>query len=167
VLVDADEPHEIAALPLLATEGRRVILLTACVDEAVLDQAVLMGLRGVLRKTDTRELLLKAIDKVHGGQLWIDRSSTGRLFIELARQKSHSDDDPRLASLTMRERQTIEAIAVDSSAPAKVIADRLCISPHTLRNHLTSIYSKLGVTSRLDLYAYATRHRLSEQLTRR
>jgi two-component system, NarL family, nitrate/nitrite response regulator NarL len=45
-----------------------------------------------------------------------------------------------------------------------VIASRLCISEHTLRNHLTSIYSKLGLSSRLDLYAYATRHRLQEML---
>ena len=60
------------------------------------------------------------------------------------------------------ERQTIAAVASDASAPGKVIADRLCISEHTLRNHLTSIYNKLGVCNRLDLYAFATRHSLHE-----
>jgi DNA-binding CsgD family transcriptional regulator len=62
----------------------------------------------------------------------------------------------------MRERQTIAAVSSDVAAPAKVIARKLCISEHTLRNHLTSIYSKLEVANRLDLYAYATRNRLTE-----
>ncbi len=43
-----------------------------------------------------------------------------------------------------------------------MIASRLCISEHTLRNHLTSIYTKLQLSNRLDLYAYATRHSLNE-----
>lgn len=166
VLVDADDESEIDAVAALAHDTRQVILLTACTQEPVLDRAVLAGVRGVLHKTDTRELLLKAIEKVYAGQLWVDRSSTGRLFVALTRPRPSGDDgpeQPRIASLTMRERQTIDALAIDASAPAKVIADRLCISPHTLRNHLSSIYSKLGVTSRLDLYAYASRHRLSGQ----
>lgn len=43
-----------------------------------------------------------------------------------------------------------------------VIAGRLCISEHTLRNHLSSIYAKLDVCNRLDLYAYAMRHGLQQ-----
>jgi DNA-binding CsgD family transcriptional regulator len=43
-----------------------------------------------------------------------------------------------------------------------VIAARLHVSEHTLRNHLTSIYSKLGLPNRLALYAYAHRHGLTE-----
>jgi len=43
-----------------------------------------------------------------------------------------------------------------------VFAERLHISEHTLRNHLTSIYSKLGLSNRLDLYAYAHKHGLNE-----
>ena len=82
----------------------------------------------------------------------------------MARQKAAEGNDPektKIATLTSRERQTIAAVASDASAPAKVIAERLCISEHTLRNHLTSIYGKLDVSSRLGLYAYATRHSLN------
>jgi DNA-binding CsgD family transcriptional regulator len=83
----------------------------------------------------------------------------------MARQKAAERNDPeksKIATLTMRERQTIAAVASDAAAPGKVIAGRLCISEHTLRNHLTSIYNKLGLSNRLDLYAYATRHSLHE-----
>jgi two-component system, NarL family, nitrate/nitrite response regulator NarL len=143
----------------------KVLLVTSSADEAWLDSAVVAGVRGVVRTGDAPETLLKAIDKVSDGELWIDRGATTRIFMEMARHKAAERDDPersRIATLTVRERQTIAAVTSDASAPGKVIADRLCISEHTLRNHLTSIYNKLGLSNRLDLYAYATRHSLHE-----
>lgn len=83
--------------------------------------------------------------------------------MELVQRKAHEDDDPetaRIRTLTARERETIQAVTREASAPGKVIARHMCISDHTLRNHLSSIYSKLGLNNRLDLYAFATRHRL-------
>ena len=49
-----------------------------------------------------------------------------------------------------------QAIASNPSAPAKVVADKLHISEHTLRNHLTEIYARLGVTGRMHLQAVLT-----------
>ena len=144
-----------------------VLLVTGSHDVGLLDKAVLAGVRGIVRTNDPPAILLKAIEKVHEGELWIDRGATSRIFMEMARQKAAQGNDPestKMATLTSRERQTIAAVASDASAPGKVIAGRLCISEHTLRNHLTSIYSKLGLSSRLDLYAYATKHSLNKPL---
>lgn len=141
----------------------RVIVFTSAQDMGALDGAVLGGLQGIVRKTEPPHVLLNAIEKVYQGELWMDRSATSRMFMQLARQKAQEKSDPdraKVSLLTLRERQAIAALASDTSAPAKVIASRLCISEHTLRNHLTSIYSKLHLTNRLDLYAYATRHHL-------
>lgn len=141
----------------------RVILLTSTQDTALLDRAVLGGVRGVVRKSEPAQVLLKAIEKVHEGELWIDRSATSRIFMEMARLNASTQNDPermKIGTLTAREREMIVAVAADTAAPGKVIANRLCISEHTLRNHLSSIYSKLGLSNRLDLYAYATRHSL-------
>jgi DNA-binding NarL/FixJ family response regulator len=167
VLADVDDAADIPHLAALAAEPERnVLLLTAAHDEAVLDAAVLAGVRGVLHKTDSPEVLAQAIAQVHAGHLWIDRAAAGRLFMGMARRRSPAADpeQPRIASLTLRERQTLAAVTRDASASAKVIASRLCISPFTLRNHLTSIYSKLGVVNRLDLYAYASRHSLQDAI---
>ena len=49
---------------------------------------------------------------------------------------------------------------VPQAPPGKVIAQRLNISEHTLRNHLTSIYRKLSVSNRAELHAYVNRHGL-------
>ena len=150
---------------LCATCEAKVLLVTSSPDHAWLDSAVMAGVRGVVRTGESPEALLKAIDKVNEGELWIDRGATSRIFMQMARQKAAQPNNPersKIATLTLRERQTIAAVASDAAAPGKVIADRLCISEHTLRNHLTSIYNKLGLSNRLDLYAFATRHSLNE-----
>ena len=168
VVIDLDGGENAEAVAELNAQNRaKMLVLTASPDVALLDRLVLAGVRGVVKKCEPPAILLKAIEKVHEGELWIDRGAAGRIFLEMARQKAAQRNDPqksKIATLTSRERQTIAAVAGDASAPGKVIASRLCISEHTLRNHLTSIYSKLGLSSRLDLYAYATRHSLDKAL---
>jgi two-component system nitrate/nitrite response regulator NarL len=56
-------------------------------------------------------------------------------------------------ALTRKQRLIALAIASNPGAPAKVVADKLHISEHTLRNHLTEIYARLGVTGRTHLQA--------------
>jgi two-component system, NarL family, nitrate/nitrite response regulator NarL len=164
VVVDFDGEESLQ--PLVSLQQRtsaKVVILTSSRDVQLLDAAVRNGARGVVRKSELPAILLKAIEKVNEGELWIDRGAAGRIFMEMARQKAAQGSDPektKIATLTSRERQTIAALASDVAAPAKVIAQRLCISEHTLRNHLTSIYSKLEVSSRLGLYAYAAQHSL-------
>ena len=166
VVLDLDGVEGADDLAELQAHTRaKVLVLTGSNDRALLDRVVMTGVRGVVKKCEPPQILLKAIEKVHEGELWIDRGAAGRIFLEMARQKAAQRNDPqksKIATLTSRERQTIAAVAGDASAPGKVIASRLCISEHTLRNHLTSIYSKLGLSSRLDLYAYATRHSLDK-----
>lgn len=163
LVVNDARPQDFGSL--CARTGARVLLVTHSAEDHWLDSAVMGGVRGVVRTGEPPAALLKAIEKVHEGELWIDRSATSRIFMEMARQKAAERNDPersKIATLTARERQTIAAVASDAAAPGKVIAGRLCISEHTLRNHLTSIYNKLGLSNRLDLYAYATRHSLHD-----
>jgi DNA-binding NarL/FixJ family response regulator len=56
--------------------------------------------------------------------------------------------------LTPKQQEVVRAVAQHASAPVKVIADKLHMNEHTLRNHLTTVYSKLGVTRRTHLQAF-------------
>jgi DNA-binding NarL/FixJ family response regulator len=165
-LVDLDVDVGVEGISqLFAASRARILAISGSRDPALHDAAVLAGARGVLHKGDSPALLLKAIDKVHDGELWVDRAATSRIFMELARQKAARDRSPeqqKIAALTRRERQSIAVLVSDAEAPTRVIAARLHISEHTLRNHLTSIYSKLAVPSRVALHAYAHRHGLTE-----
>jgi two-component system, NarL family, nitrate/nitrite response regulator NarL len=123
--------------------------------------AILRGACGVVHKEDPPELLIKAIKKVHEGQLWLDRSTTGRLFVELSRQKAQAASDPtmrKLASLTEREQDVLRSLVRQPGADNKTLATSLHIGEHTLRNHLSRIYDKLGVPNRLELYIFAQQH---------
>jgi DNA-binding NarL/FixJ family response regulator len=129
------------------------------------DKAVLAGARGIVGKEESPENILKAIDKVHRGELWLDRVSTSRIFVELSRQKgTQAETDPereKIGTLTPRERQIAAAIASDAGATTRNIAKKLHLSDHTIRNHLTSIYDKLGLANRLELYVFATKHQIT------
>lgn len=164
ILLDLDlggENGSNAIQALIAKSSAKVLVLTGSRDIAVHDAAVLAGAMGVVEKGESAETILKAIRKVHEGEIWLDRSATGRIFLELSRNKASEAMNPeqkKIASLTPRERQIVAEIGSDAAAGSKQIAERLHISEHTLRNHIASIYEKLEVSSRLELFAYAGKH---------
>jgi two-component system nitrate/nitrite response regulator NarL len=163
-LVREDAPVEVSAL----VNGRaaRVLLLSSTRDSALYEAAILCGACGVVHKDEPPETLVKAIAKVHEGQLWLDRATTGRIFVELSRWKSDPAIDParqKLASLTSRELAVIHTLVTGPGADNRTLAGSLHIGEHTVRNHLSRIYDKLGVPNRLELFVFAQRHGFGRQ----
>ena len=162
--LDLDGQSGLVLMPALLKQTRtRVLILTGERQQNVLDQAVQKGARGILRKDASAEHVLKAIEKTHEGELWLDRGTLGRVFTEFRDPASLPKPDPeslRQASLTARERRIIALVVQSQGASNKALAQSLFISEHTLRNHLSSVYQKLDVANRLELYVYATRHQL-------
>lgn len=153
--------NEAAVVPdLVNGRGARVLLLGALGASLTYEVAILRGACGVVRKEETPDVLIKAIKKVHAGELWLDRSTTGRLFVELSKksQPSEGPADRKLATLTSREHDVLRTLVTRPGADNKTLACSLHIGEHTLRNHLSRIYDKLGVPNRLELYVYAQRH---------
>ncbi|MBA4143092.1 MAG: response regulator transcription factor [Nitrosospira sp.] len=148
-------------IPDLLSEGNtHVIIFTETRDQAAIDGTVLNGARGVVYKEDPTQNIIKAIEKVHAGELWLGRGTTGRIFVKFvdARQKPTDSITKKITTLTRKERAIISAFATDAGGSNKKIAQNLCISEQTLRNHLTSIFSKLEITNRFDLFMFAKLH---------
>ena len=144
------------------------IIFTGMRESELHERAVLQGARGLVHKMDPAEVILKAIEFVHRGELWLDRAATARVFEALraaSEQKQTDTTPPGVAALTQKEREVIVAVIEHKGAPSKVIAADLHISPHTLRNHLATIYSKLDVRNRMDLLMYANEHELHKYLS--
>jgi two-component system, NarL family, nitrate/nitrite response regulator NarL len=167
ILLDLDlgEADGVDLLPTLLKESQaRVLICTGVRDTEAHDRAVLRGARGIVHKEAPAEILLDAIEKVHRGELWLDRLATGRVFEKLLEadtaERRHPEPD-RSAALTGREREIITAVVELGQSTNKKIAAHLNMSEFTLRNHLTTIYDKLGVENRLDLFKYALRHGLA------
>jgi len=160
------DDNGIDAIPELIERSKaHVLVLTGLRNASVQDQAVLAGARGIVHKEDPAETILKAIEKIHSGEIWLDRLSTGRIFVALSKNGTPARQDPEKAkidALTAREREVISELVADPSSNYKKIADRLHITEHTVRNHLTNIYSKLGVINRLELFVFAQKHGLKD-----
>lgn len=169
IVLDVDDRR--GQMPVLIEEINarcctRIVLLTSQEDSTLLGRAVALGARGVIGRRATSEVFLRALEKVHGGQLWLNgatagRQGTGKVYL-------HADaDDPfsaPLASLTDTERRILAAVVQHGGEPAKIIAVKLSIGESTLRNHLTSIYQKLDVPNRNGLLTYAVEAGLIERL---
>lgn len=140
----------------------RVLALTGVRDTETHKKAVQLGAMGVVLKEDAAELLIKAIEKVYLGEVWLDRLSLGSLLWQLTRRVNDSVDPERrkIATLTEREREVITLIA--QGLKNKQIAERLFISQTTVTHHLSSIYAKLGVSDRLELVVYAFANKLAK-----
>ena len=162
--LDLDGQSSLDIVPALLKNGvSRVLVFTGSGDRALLDTAVLRGARGVLHKDVPAEQVIKAIEKVHQGELWLDSQMLARAFNAMMTPLSPKKPDAetrKQQTLTPRERAIIASVVVAIGAPNKKIADLLNISDHTLRNHLTAIYQKLDVSNRLELYLYAVKHNL-------
>ncbi len=165
VLLDLDlkGSSSIDFLPALIGNGcTRVVILSANRDHATLAAAVKAGARGVVSKEAPTDDVLAAVRKVHGGELWLDQTLMQVLLGQLVAPAPKADPEAqRIASLTAREREVIGMIVQGKGALNKDLAERAFISERTLRNHLTTIYQKLDVANRLELYVYATKHGLS------
>jgi DNA-binding NarL/FixJ family response regulator len=116
------------------------ILLTAAIQTFEVTCALQLGARGVVLKESPPELLLRSIRSVSEGEYWVGSDILAR-FGQLQGRRS--------SSLTSREVEVVSAIRGGSSN--KEIAAKLSISEETVKRHLSNIYAKLGVSSRLEL----------------
>ena len=158
VLVDQDDAPPIRDIRAQYTQAR-VLVVTANTDHESSAQLVRDGAHGIVSKARTGDHLIAAIRKVHAGEMWVDRVVATTLMADLQRPGRRSDADrARIASLTARERDVVNLVG--EGLANKAIAERLSISDNTVRHHLTSIFSKLGVTDRLSLVVYAFKHKV-------
>lgn len=146
---------------LLQKTKAKIIIFTGSNKSDLHDQAVVKGARGIITKSEPIDTLLKAIEKIHLGELWINRNATSRILLQIAEAnapKTLSNEQKKLASLSTKEETVTRAIQMHSEKTLKEIASTLNISEHTLRNHLASIYSKLDLRNRLELYVFCGKY---------
>ncbi|NJN18501.1 MAG: response regulator transcription factor [Oscillochloris sp.] len=136
----------------------RVILLTGLADRQAHREAIHAGAVGLVSKGQVKDHLLLAVEKVHAGEAWLDRSMIADLLSDISGRRNADAVDPeevKIRSLTEREHEVVQLIAEGLSN--RQIAERISISETTVRHHLSSIFSKIGVSSRLELVVYAYR----------
>jgi DNA-binding NarL/FixJ family response regulator len=148
---------------LAAAPNARIVVLTGLRDADAHRRAVHLGAIGLVFKEKATEVLIKAIEKVHAGEVWLDRALTASVLSEMLHAGEREKADPevqKISFLTEREREVVGLVC--EGLKNKQIGDRLFISEATVRNHLTSILSKLGLSDRFELALYAYRQHLAK-----
>src|SRR5712692_301915 len=138
----------------------RSILLAVEIDTPETIEALKLGARGVIPKDCSGELLFKGIRSVMAGQYWVGREKVADLLQSLTDGRSASPNGPleNNFDLTPRELQIISAIVEGESNNG--IAQKFGLSEDTVKHHLTHVFDKLGVSTRLELAIFAIHHGL-------
>lgn len=122
-------------------DDRKVVLLTASLDEAGFAEALSLKVDGVLLKTSDPALLLDCLDSVRAGDEWIDR----HLQDEATRTAQSRDR----ALLSPRETELVQLVR--QGLRNRDIADRLGITEGTVKVYLHTVFEKTGVANRTEL----------------
>ena len=164
LLLDLAMPRRpgLEALREMSTDAAsvRVILLTAAAEKDQIVEALQLGARGVVLKDSATQILLKSIRAVMNGEYWVGRESVSNLVHYLRSLVGTSGNTARQKKygLTPRELEVISAVVAGYAN--KEIAEHFKISEDTVKHHLSNIFDKVGVSTRLELALFAVNQAL-------
>jgi len=136
----------------------KVIVLTSFAEDELLFNAISAGAAGYVLKQVGNDDLVRAIETVLRGDSMLDPSVTGQVFARL-RETNRSE---AFTDLTDRELRVLSLIAQGKTN--KEVAYNLHLGEGTVRNYVSSIFSKLQLSNRSEATAYAVRHNLDSFL---
>lgn len=139
--------------------GTSVIILTSYPDDELLVRAIRAGAAGYVLKQVGNEELLHAIRATSRHEAVLDPASTARIF-ERVRQAERKADEDAFRGLSERELDVLDQIRYGKSNAE--IGKILNLSESTVRNYVSTILEKLGLSNRIELAAYAVEHNISD-----
>ena len=136
-----------------------VLMLTSYAEDELLMEAIQAGAAGYVLKQVGTDELVRAIEAVGRGQALLDPAVTRRV-LERVRQAERQADEAAFADLSERELEVLALVAEGRSNPE--IAEALYLSEKTVRNYVSTILSKLGLSNRVELATYALEHHIHQ-----
>jgi len=139
----------------------KVIMLTSYAEDEMLFSAIRAGAAGYVLKQIGGEDLIRAIEAVGRGEALLDPAVTQRIFQEV-RKAAKEEEASAFSALTQQEKHVL--LLVSEGKTNREIAKALFLGEGTVRNYVSSILSKLGVSNRAEAAAYAVEHNLRDYL---
>ena len=132
----------------------KVIMLTSYADDEALFASIVAGAAGYLLKQTRGQAVIDAITAVAAGRSLLDPDVTGKVLERVRR--GGEDRDPAFASLTDQERKVLEQLAEGKTN--REIGELLFLSEKTVKNYVSRILDKLGLSRRAEAAAYMAKH---------
>jgi two-component system, NarL family, response regulator DevR len=139
----------------------RVVMLTSYADDEMLFSAIRAGASGYVLKQIGGDDLIRSLEAVGRGEVPLDPAVTQRVFQEV-RRAVKEEEAAAFANLSQQERHVL--LLVSEGKTNREIAKALFLGEGTVRNYVSSILSKLGVSNRAEAAAYAVEHNLRDYL---
>lgn len=158
VLLSTEREDPSLILRIAGMSDAKVLLLALEREPSNVEDWLKGGARGLINPEADSAQLLKAISKVYAGEFWFNRQITSRILSGLGQAKELSEEQKRIAQLTAKEKLVVKAVVDGGGKTLRETAKDLEISENTVRNHLRSIYSKLDLANRLELFVFAQQH---------
>lgn len=143
----------------------RVLVIKGTNETSPITGAIEAGAHGFVLAEEPTESITRAIVNVQDKDADITRvwaAGLSSLSTRRTAPPNGEHEKAKLAHLTTRERELVRVIVENPSAKYFAIGEQLGISEHTVHNHLSSIYSKLGLVNRLDLLVFALKNKLTD-----
>lgn len=132
----------------------KVIMLTSYADDEALFASIIAGASGYLLKQTRGQAVVDAVTAVAAGRSLLDPEVTGKV---LERVRQSRGEDPAIASLTEQERKVLAGMAEGKTN--REIGETLFLSEKTVKNYVSRILDKLGLSRRAEAAAYMAKHR--------
>ena len=139
----------------------KVIMLTSYAEDEMLFSAIKAGASGYVLKQIDSEGLIKSLEAVARGEASLDPAVTQRVFQEV-RKAVKEEEAASFINLSQQEKMVLKLVSEGKTN--REIAQALYLGEGTVRNYVSSILSKLGVSNRAEAAAYAVEHNLKEFL---
>lgn len=140
----------------------RIILVSQEMGEDDTVDYLRRGVRGIVTRSISPDLLVKCVRKVHEGETWLDNRGVNWV-IEAYRAQASQLTSPR-QKVRLSEKELLIIAGVTQGMKNKDIAQEIGTTEQVVKNYLRKVYDKLGVSDRLELALYCMHHRLLEGL---
>ena len=140
----------------------KIVLLTSTISVQQIIEALQIGARGIVLKDSVVGDLGQALRAVTSGDYWIGGERVVNLLKALQELQAQAAAVPerKTYGLTPRELEVVSCIVEGCSN--RDIAKQFTISEETVKRHLSNVFDKTGVSTRLELALFAIAHKLVE-----
>jgi DNA-binding CsgD family transcriptional regulator len=160
VLLDCPERDPVKYFLALAIPGKPILskflvaLFNVKIGLGIEEKAVSRGIRGFFYETDSVEQMMKGIQILFRGEMWLSRELMAKCLLSQGTNGDSSNKE--VVFLTQRELEILAMVV--SGATNEEIAGRICISPHTVKTHIYNIFKKINVPNRLQAALWAAKN---------
>ncbi len=138
----------------------KLIVQAIATDESQTVELYRRGVRGIISRSISPDLLVRCVRRIAAGETWIDNQSVNWV-IEAYRSQAESLVNPRTQP-RLSPKETAIITCITQGKRNKEIAFQLGTTEQVIKNYLRKIYDKLGVSDRLELALYCLHHKIIE-----